>query len=471
MERPRRVGSRLPRLSSFDLSNLRLEKLRAPFQIGGLVILDGRQLLDDSGQLRLDEIRGRIDRRLVRLPELRRCVYFPGLLRGRALWVDDADFDIRNHVLEASVPPPGGEPQLLDTAAKLYGKLLVRSRPLWELWFLSGLSDGRVGALLKLHHSVADGMAAVAIMGSLFDFEADSPEPLAEPWWPAAIPGSWELISDSFSTKLSALKSGLSTAAHPARQLRALRTFIVGASQALRQRRSAPMTSINQAVKPGRRIRFLRLELDAVRDRAHAADAKVNDVFLDLVAGGLRQLLRARGEEVAGGELIGTVAVSLRPSSEARELGNQVGLLTVPLPVGEGDSGRRLELIAAAARQAKAEQHAGAVPTAVGGLAATPIAQYLMAHQHWVNVFTTNLVGPPVPVYVVGAEILDVVPIIQVAGNVTLAFCAFSYAGRFYLVVTADATAVPDVDVLIAGMEHAWRQLAPPARLDMVAAT
>ncbi len=344
------------------------------------------------------------------------------------------------------------------------------SRPLWELWFLTGLSDGRVGALLKLHHSVADGMAAVAIMGSLFDFEAGAAAPPPESWSPAAIPGPGELLSDNLSTKLWAVRRGLAAATHPARPLRAFRTFIVDGSRTLRQRRTAPTTSINRTVKPGRRIRFLRLDLATARDEAHSAGVKVNDLVLDVVAGGLRELLAARGETVAGVQLIGSVAVSLRQSSEARNLGNQVGLLTVPLPVGEGDSRRRLDMIARATHQAKAEQHPGAIPTAVGGLAATPIAQCLMAHQRWVNVFTTNLVGPPVPVYVVGAEILDVVPIIQVAGNVSLAFCAISYAGRLYLVVTADASAIPDIDVLMAGMEKAWLQLTPPASLQKVAA-
>jgi diacylglycerol O-acyltransferase / wax synthase len=314
-------------------------------------------------------------------------------------------------------------------------------------------------------------MAAVAIMGSLFDLEPDAAEPPCEPRSPAAIPGSWELLSDSAAMKRLAVRQGLVAATRPARQLRALRAFVVAGSQALRQRRRAPATSINRVVKPGRRVRFLRLDLAAVRDQAHAADAKVNDVVLNLVAGGLRELLTARGEAVAGVELIGTVAVSLRSDSEARQFGNQVGLLTVPLPIGEGDSRRRLELTAASTREAKADQHPGAVPTAVGGLAATPVAQYLMTHQHWVNVFTTNLVGPPGPVYVVGAEIRDVVPIIQVVGNVTVAFCAFSYTGRLYLSVTADATAVPDIDEVMAGMEHASRQLAPPAARELVAAT
>ena len=111
----------------------------------------------------------------------------PGPLRGRPLWVDDADFGLQRHVFETEVEPPGGDGELLDKAAELCGSVLDPSRPLWELWFFTGLTEGRVGALLKLHHPVADGLAAVALIASLFDADqgdseqdsaAREPEPL-----------------------------------------------------------------------------------------------------------------------------------------------------------------------------------------------------------------------------------------------------------------------------------------------------
>ena len=88
--------------------------------------------MDKSGRLWLEGIRSQLERGLARVLELRRRVYFPGLLRGRALRVDDTAFDIHNHVLAAAIDPPGGELQLLDTAAGLLGALLDRSRPLWS---------------------------------------------------------------------------------------------------------------------------------------------------------------------------------------------------------------------------------------------------------------------------------------------------------------------------------------------------
>lgn len=446
------------RLTSLDLMFLRLENPAWPGHVGGLALVEGRPLLNTSGQLRLQEIRERVNRRLAHVPQLRR-LHFPGPLGGRALWVDDHQFDIQHHVHETAVEPPGGELQLLDAAAGLYGKLLDRGHPLWELWFLTGLSDGRVGVLLKLHHSVADGMAAVTIMGSLFDFEADAPEPVPEQWVPEPIPGGWSLLADNFSGKIQAAGRAAAMLTHPLRLVRGARVRMRVARQALGQS-NAPRTSLNQVVGPGRRIRFLRLDLAAMKEAAHAHEAKVNDVVLDLWSGGLRQLLLPRAEPTSGVELITNEPVSLRPASGARTIGNQVGFLALPLPVWEPDAQHRLDLIARTTRKAKSEQQPAAMAGFLAASTATPwIGKSYPMHQHTVNVKDTNVIGPPRPVYVLGARIHVILPITRLFGNVGLTLCAFSYAGQISLVVTADATAFPDLDVLMAGMEQDWHAL------------
>ncbi len=450
------------RLTSLDLMFLRLENPAWPGHVGGLALVEGTPLLDTFGQLRLREIRERVNRRLAHVPQLRRRLHFPGPLGGKALWVDDHQFDIKHHVREAAVEPPGGDPQLLDAAARLYGKLLDRGRPLWELWFLTGLtglSGGRVGVLLKLHHSVADGTAAVTIISSLFDFEADAPEPVPGQWAPEPIPGRWPLLAGNFSGKLRAAGRAAAMLAHPLRLVSGARVPMRVARQALGQS-SAPRTSLNQVVRPGRRIRFLRLDLSAVKEAAHAHQAKVNDVVLDLWSGGLRQLLLSRAEPISGVELITNEPVSLRPASGAPSIDNQVGFLALPLPVWEPDVQRRLDLVALTTRKAKSEQQPAAMAGFLAAATATPwIGKSYPMHQHTVNVKDTNVIGPSRPVYVLGARILNILPITRLFGNVGLTLCAFSYAGQISLVVTADAIAFPDLDVLIAGMEQDWHAL------------
>jgi WS/DGAT/MGAT family acyltransferase len=466
------------RLSSLDRMFLRLESAAWQCHFGGLAVVEGQSLLDAAGQLRLPEIMERLDRRVSRVPELRRRVYFPGPFRGGPLWVDDPEFDIRHHVHETCIEPPGGDRELLDAAARLYGGLLDRNRPLWELWFLTGLTDRRIGVLLKLHHAVADGMAAVAIMGSLFDFEPDAPEPASEGWTAEPIPTDRSLLADNVSRKIRILSRAPATLGRFASRARGFARVARRGINRMQLYRdfglgdrpiTAPPTWLNQAVRAGRRVHFLRLDLSAMKQVANAREGKVNDVVIDLWLGGLRQLLLSRGAATDGVELMIGVPVSLRSATSAAKIDNQTGNMLVPFPVWEADVHRRLELIVARTRRAKAQQHPAAVTGFLVGLAATPIGKYLSVRQRSTNQVVTNVVGPPVPVYMLGARIVDILPIVQLIGNIGLTLCAFSYSGRMYLVVTADASAFPDLEVLMAGMERDWNALigsygAEPAR-------
>jgi WS/DGAT/MGAT family acyltransferase len=327
------------------------------------------------------------------------------------------------------------------------------------MWLLTGMADGRVGILLKLHHAVADGPSAVAIMASLFDVERDAPDPAVVPWTAEPIPGPRALLVDNLTSKLRALGRGVASLAHPHRILAAARMFVLVLRRAMGEQ-GAPRTSLNGIVRAGRRLRYIQLDLVAMKDVAHAHGGKLNDVVLDLWSGGLRQLLLSRGEPVDGIELKVGQAVSLRPPSDADAIDNQAGSIVLPLPVGEADPGRRLDRIVATTSRTKAIQRPAAIMNAMAAMSATPLGAYFNLHQHAVNVMATNVVGPPVPVYVLGAPIVDILPIIQLVGNIGLTLAAFSYAGRVSLVVTADASGFPDVDELIRGMERDWQALA-----------
>jgi WS/DGAT/MGAT family acyltransferase len=446
---------------------LHLETPDWPGHFGGLAVVEEDALVDGSGRLRLPEIRERLNRHLAHVPQLRRRLRVPGPLGGHALWVDDHQFDIQNHVHQTAVEAPGDDLQLLDASARLYGQLLNRMRPLWELWFLNGMSDGRVGVLLKLHHSVADGMAAVAIMGSLFDFQPDAPDPVSDLWTPEPVPGEWSLVADNLSNKIRIVGRGARMLAHPLRLVRAARVRVRVARETLGQV-SAPPTSLNQVVQSGRRVRFLRLDLGTMKEAAHAHEAKVNDVVLALWSGGLRQLMLYRREPTSGIELITNLPVSLREASEARTIDNELGFMALPLPIWEPEIQSRLDLIVRVTRKAKSEQNAAAMAGFLAAASAIPFGKYLSAHQHNINVRASNVIGPPVPMYVLGARILDILPITRLFGNVGLTLCAFSYAGQISLVVTADATAFPDLDVLMAGMEQDWHALSGAHRAELI---
>ena len=136
---------------------------------------------------------------------------------GSRLWVDDPRFDIRRHIRARSVGPPGDEAALIRTVEELNEPPLARSRPLWELWVLTGLADGHAAMLIRLHHVVADGIAALALLGSWFDFAPDAPTPVSPDWHAAPIPAHRDLFADNLRRRSAGIARGISAFLHPVR--------------------------------------------------------------------------------------------------------------------------------------------------------------------------------------------------------------------------------------------------------------
>jgi diacylglycerol O-acyltransferase / wax synthase len=190
------------RLSVQDAGFLYLEHAGLPQHVAILAVAEGGPLHDPEGRLRLDALRQELAGRLQLVPRLRQRVLCPRVGQGLPLSVDDPGFDLANHVRTVQVPAPGGQRELLGLCDELCLRLLDRARPLWELWLVTGLAEGRVGLVLKLHHSLADGLAAVQIAGLLLDGTANAPNPAA-PWQPRPAPSGWALVADNLVARQS----------------------------------------------------------------------------------------------------------------------------------------------------------------------------------------------------------------------------------------------------------------------------
>ena len=184
-----------------------------------------------SGRLDLEMIKRRLTRRLGRVPVLRHIVHPAPPLCGPPLWIDDPAFSIEKHVRSTAIAPPGDESSLLATTERLLSPLLDRSHPLWELWFLTGLADGQVGMLFKIHHAVADGLAAVALMMTFLDLAPDAPDPPDASWTPMPTPAHWALFTDNWRSKALSLHSSL---AHPIQLLRGVEQTLADSLQLYR---------------------------------------------------------------------------------------------------------------------------------------------------------------------------------------------------------------------------------------------
>jgi diacylglycerol O-acyltransferase / wax synthase len=450
------MRSRYARLSPVDLSALRIEQPNTPAHIAGLCLLTAGALLDARGALDLKLIKRRLERRLGGSPTLRKIIQPAPPLGGPPLWVDDPQFSINRHVYAVRLAPPGDRATLLRTVELVLRQLLDRSHPLWEIWFFTGLEGGQVGMLVKVHHALADAAAAVALIGALLDLAPDAPDPPAMAWIPAPAPAPRALVRDQLDCRLAALRS---TLAHPAQVARSASATLRDSAQLFQRMNAAPRTSLNGRFAEECRICALSLDLKTARIVARTHGAKVNDVVLSVVSGGLRELLSARGEPVVGLELTALVPTTLRTEQTSGQVGNEVGLLLMKLPVGEPDALGRLLRVKMLTKAAKATQHPEYISALLGIGSAFGLARPFLALQRMINIFITDVPGPPLPLYFLGARIEEVLPIIGPGGNVSLMVSAFSYCGRLSLLLDVRASAYPDIEVLIGGINRSWEEL------------
>jgi WS/DGAT/MGAT family acyltransferase len=459
---PRRIPGEtaLDRLSPLDVSNLRVEDRGLPMHIAALAYIESLPLRTaDSDPLNVLQ---HLERRLEAAPRLRQILYKPSLGLGPPVWVDDPRFDIRKHVRAMAVPPPGNEAALVELCSRLNEEPLDRSHPLWEMWLLTGLEDGTMGLLFRLHHVVADGVAALALIGALLDPAPEVPAPVTRTWTPRPVPSAQQLLADDVRRLARAAGRSLAGLRYPAHGLRHLR-------EAVRQGRhllgegSAPRLSLNRQVGEHRRLILVRADLERARAVAHAHRGTVNDVVLAAVAGGARRLLEHRGELRPGLAVKVSVAASLRGTDGGPAIGNRVGIIIVPVPVDDPDASRTLQGIARTTADRKrrpAYQPAGRI--------AQRWMVRVMSHQHLVNLLASNLPGPPFPMYLAGARVLEVFQVGVVQGNITVSVGVLSYAGQLNFDIVGDADAVPDLPLFAGGVSDTLEELGvirrPPYR-------
>lgn len=426
-----------------------------PQDIGALIFLDGSNLYEHDG-FRLDRVCQAVAARLHLVPRFRQLLHVPAPDLGDPLWIDAPGFDLKDHATVTRLAAPADEAQLLLAVERARRQRLDRSRPLWEMRFFTGMPDGRVALFLRMHHALADGMASVATFATFLDADPDAIVQNPEPWFPAAMPTEAQLRDDVLQRMRRGRRQALSSLAHPIRTMRPVVTALPAVVELLAQR-PLPATSLDRSVGPARTFGLIRSRLDLAKKIAHSQEATVNDVLLAAVARGLRELLRSRGEP-SDGELRVYVPISLRQLHGREARGNLISQMVVTLPIGTRDPALVLRAIAreTARSKAKSRPSLGWVPHR--GIAGRAFLR-LVGRQR-INVTTADLPGPPMPLYFAGARLLEVFPLTQLIGSVSIGIAAISYAGQFNLMVVADGDAYPDIDVFARGCNDELHALA-----------
>ena len=440
------------RLSRLDASFLYLEEPGTPMHVGGLLVLD----TPPGG---VDALAALVEARLPLVPRYRqRVVEVPGQL-ANPVWVDDPEFNIDYHVRRSGLPRPGTEAQLLDLVSRLTSRPLDRKRPLWEVYLVEGLADGRVAVITKTHPALVDGLSAIDIGQVLLDVAPDAPALEPAPWKPRRPPGGAELVLQALDEYRRRPSSAVETARAAITDVRSTAARLGGlAGGLLRTARQAvlpaPNSPLNAPIGRQRRVALAQAELDDIKAIRKAYGGTVNDVLLNVVTGALREWLLSRGEPVVAGTSVrALVPISMRDDDAG--VGNRVSSYLVDLPVGEPNPRVRLTRLSYAMRgTAQQGRTVGAdslialtgfaPPTlhALGARAARSLSRRLF------NLVVTNVPGPQVPLYAAGSRMLEVFPVVPLASGQGLAVGMTSYHGRVFFGLNADRDSVGDVDVL-----------------------
>jgi diacylglycerol O-acyltransferase / wax synthase len=448
------------RLSSVDAAFLEMETPRLHMHVGGLLVFDAPPPLpDDAEASRFARFLALVGSRLHLVPRYRQKLAYPPLGLGNPVWVDDPEFDLSYHVRHAALPAPGTTAQLTEYAARILSRPLDRDRPLWETYVIEGLEEGRFAILSKSHHAMIDGLAGMDIATVMLDLDPHASDDLGgpAPWSAASTPSTAELavgaVRDLATSPRELYRTGRKVLDAPVKT--ASRALHVGRSVASVARtnlvRPAPRSLLNRPPGPHRRIAVQRVPLDEVKHVKNAFGTTVNDVVLAVVADATGRYLRHRGARTEGLRLRAMVPVSTRDPSGSHALGNRVVSVFVDLPVGEMDPVERLRVCHEAMAEVKASHHAVGAGFLIGLTEFAPPTIHAMAartaaRSRLYNFLVTNVPGPQIPIYCLGARLLGFFPFTPLAATQSYAVGLTSIDGWLNFGFTADYDAIPDVE-------------------------
>lgn len=387
---------------------------------------------------------------------------------ARPVWIDDRDFDITYHIRRSALPSPGSDAQLHDLVARLGSRPLDKSRPLWEMYLVEGLSRGRVAIYTRTHQALVNGLSALEIGHVIADRSQRAPVFGEDIWIPGREPGRAALV-------LGAIGDWV---ARPRQQLAAVQSAVTGVLTSSEQfveagrrvadvartvaRGTAPSSPLNTTVSRNRRFTVAAGNLDDYRRLRTRYDCDVNDVVLSVIAGALRNWLLSRGEPVTPTATVRAMApmsvygdLGTDPAAGPGQAISEVAPFLIDLPVGEGNAVVRLSQIAHATEAhpiATSLVDARTIVTLSGFAPPTlhamgiRVATSFSARQF--NLLITNVPGPQSQMYVAGAKVLETYAVPPLLANQVLAIGVTSYCGMLYFGINADREAMSDVEVL-----------------------
>jgi diacylglycerol O-acyltransferase len=424
--------------------------------IGGLSVLEGPMP-------KFDELATALMDRMAKVPRLRHVLRTHRLDMGPPEWEEKPDLDLSHHVRHVALPSPGDDAELYRLTADIMERRLDRAHPLWECWIIEGLAHDRWALLVKLHHCIADGIAAARMIAGLTDDGH---------------------TVDSFATELTDARGAGLSFAPPRVSLNPLdwvRTFreistttttmtaqvVKGAVSVLSGLlQPADQTSLTGSVTTMRRYRAARACLSDMHKVCDVFGVTLNDVALAAITHGYREVLLNRGEKPTRSALRTLVPVSVRGNDAVDITDNRVSLMLPLLPVDRANPLDQLRIVHQRMTKLKGSGQRQAGSTAMGAIGALPfpltawtVRTLTRLPQRGVVALATNVPGPRHRIQVLGRDVVRMYPIPPIALQLRTGIAMLSYDDDLTFGIVADYDSAPDLDVLADGIEQGVARL------------
>jgi diacylglycerol O-acyltransferase / wax synthase len=472
------------RLSGQEHSFLVMENANLPMHVGAVQIFEGGSLRTPDGGLNVGLYKHATESLLHLVPRYRqKLMWVP--IQNWPVWVDDPHFNLDYHIRHTALPRPGGDEQLRRLVARIGAQQLDRSRPLWETWVVEGLQGDRFAVIMKVHHCMIDGIAGMALTQILLSPTPDYEIHEAPPFVPHTAPSGRELLRDALvrwaSLPFQVVRGWQHFRGHTANLARELRfrarALADVASIAVQ---TVPGTPLNGSIGPHRRFDSLSMPLGHFKALSKAVDCTVNDVVLATVAGAVREFLMSRGVRPDETDFRASAPVNVRSREERGLIGNRASTWILDLPIGEADPRKRLAAIHQATQDRKKSKQALGLdmmmtlaewtPSVLLSLSNHAVSFAVNMHAFGVHMYVTNIPGPQIPLYLLGAKMLQMYPWAPLAPGVGVSVGLISYNGKMCWGFNADYELVPDLRKFVEMIDAAFQELARAAGVDLAPA-
>ena len=455
----------MERLSGLDAGFLYMETPTAHMHTMKIAVVDPS---DSTPPYSFQAVKDVLGARIHLLPPFRRRIVEVPFRLNHPVWIDDPDFDIDYHVRRVGCPSPGGPHEFCEMISDVASRPLDRNHPLWEIWVVEGLEDGRVGFVAKMHHTIADGLAAAALLANVMQSIPEGEQPTDHAWTGEPIPSNRTLLFEAVADLGRDLKGLPDLLKRTFGALKALRKLRKGSEVKAPLPFSTQKTSFNAALTSHRTFAMTTLSLADVKAVRAAFDCTVNDVVLAVCAGALRRYLIDRGE-LPEKPLIAGVPVST--STETRLGGNRVSNMFVTLRTDLDDPAQRVREIQRVTKAAKVVHNILGTEMLADWSQHTPPRPFawfmrLYSRRGWasrhrppINLVVSNVPGPPSPLEIVGARLETLSSVGPILEGIGLNITVWSYVGAMNFGIVACREHMPDIWTLADALRDSLEEL------------